>query len=201
MPSQNHCTRWERWQLQIIQVVKALLRKPSYCKVMLTRIRWCKYESFIVSCVVVSLSVVSECGWALVHHLHAGLTAHQKIQSASMCLGKFLNVLLWKGHTCWTLLTDLCWFFFREEGDKANQLSGKEGFKGSLMYAARWDCRWIVMGVTDGNGAQPEADKRREVVDKLTTEKKVCFESTCRQCGSGYWTREVESRLKRRFAQ
>lgn len=29
------------------------------------------------------------------------------------------------------------------------------------------------MEVRDGNGAQPEADERREVVDKLTTEKKL----------------------------
>lgn len=57
------------------------------------------------------------------------------------------------------------------------------------------------MEVRDGNGAQPEADKRREVVDKLTTEEKLYFESACRKCGSGYWTREVESRLKRRSAQ
>lgn len=48
-------------------------------------------RSFIVSCVVASLSVVNECVCAFVHHLHAGITAHQKIQSACMCLGKFLN--------------------------------------------------------------------------------------------------------------
>lgn len=58
------------------------------------------------------------------------------------------------------------------------------------------------VGVRDGNGTLPEVDKRREVADKLTAEKKkVCFESTCRKFGSGYWTREVENRLKRRFAQ
>lgn len=91
-------------------------------------------------------------------------------------------------------------FFIRDGANKASRLSGKEGLKASLMYAARWDCRWIVMEVKDRNGASQSRIKRRGCW-QIDYRGKVCVESTCRKYGSCYWTREVESRLERRFTQ
>lgn len=64
--------------------------------------------------------------------------------------------------------------FIRDRANKARPLSGKEGFKASLMYAARWDCSWIVMEVKDRNEKWGKPEQKMERLLTNGARRKKC---------------------------
>lgn len=120
---------------------------------------------------------------------------------------KILNVLLQRDCqtgvwlSCSSLPT-ACKFSSELGRIKSADSQGRVGFRAGLMYAARWDSRWIVMEVRDGNGASLGRMKEEEL---LTGERRegegAVWKAHAAKHGGWCRTREVEGRLKRRLRQ
>lgn len=105
---------------------------------------------------------------------------------------RILNVLLWRGHACqigvWLSCSSLqtaCKFSSEPGQIKSADSQGREGFGASLMYAARWDRRWIVMEVKDWNGVSLRRIKEEELLTGECRGEKCGVKATNTEAATG----------------